>query len=278
VWWTSFVHDPDPAATTLERFRLTDRVAIVTGGGKGIGAAIAVAFAQAGADVAIAARTEADLHEVEARIVAAGRRALVYPADLTDLSVLPGLVERTVAELGRLDVLVNNAGGSVPQPFTSVRIDQFENGFHFDVIAAFELSRLAVPHLVEHPGASIINISSVIGRNNARATLVPGTVKAAQSQMTRLLAADLAPRIRVNAILPGAIETDALKGALDAMPAEIRRTMILRTPMRRNGTPEDIADAAVFLASPAASFITGKLLEVDGGAGSDLIAREVPDV
>jgi 7-alpha-hydroxysteroid dehydrogenase len=271
------VHDPEPT-TTLDRFRLTDRVALVTGGGKGIGAAIAVAFAQAGADVAITARTEPDLRRVAERIEAAGRRALVCPADVNDLSALSGLVERTAAELGRLDVLVNNAGGSVPKPFTAVRPDQFDAGFHLDVVAAFELSRLAVPHLLQHPGASIINISSVIGRNNARGTLVPGTVKAAQSQLTRLLAADLAPGIRVNAILPGAIETDALRGALRAMPDEIRRTMILRTPMRRNGTPEDIADAAVFLASPAASFITGKLLEVDGGAGSDLIAREVPDL
>jgi 7-alpha-hydroxysteroid dehydrogenase len=272
------VQDPQPATATLDRFRLTDRVALVTGAGKGIGAAIAVAFAEAGANVALAARTESDLERVAARIAETGRRALVCPADVSDVSRLPGLVERAAAELGRLDVLVNNAGGSVPKPFTAVSADQFESGFHLDIVAAFELCRLAVPHLLRNPGASIINISSVIGRNNARGTVVPGTVKAAQSQLTRLLAADLAPRIRVNAILPGAIETDALKGALAAMPDEIRRTMIERTPMRRNGTPEDIAGAAVFLASPAASFITGKLLEVDGGAGSDLIARTVPDL
>jgi 7-alpha-hydroxysteroid dehydrogenase len=202
----------------------------------------------------------------------------VHPADLRDLATLPQLVDHVVEEFGRLDTLVNNAGGSVPKPFTEVTVDQFEAGFHFDVLVTFELTRLATPHLLSGQGGSVINISSVIGRNAARGTLVPSTVKAAQSQLTRVLAADLAPRVRVNAILPGAIETDALRGMLDQMSPDIRATMLERTPMRRNGLPEDIATAAVFLASPAASWITGKLLEIDGAAAGDLIARVVPDL
>jgi 7-alpha-hydroxysteroid dehydrogenase len=142
----------------------------------------------------------------------------------------------------------------------------------------FELSRLAVPCLLDRGGGSIINISSVAGSKSTRAGLVHGTIKAAISHMTKMMAADLAPRIRVNAVLPGAIETDALKRYLGAMAPDIRRTMIERTAMRRNGRPEDIAPAVVYLASPAASWVTGKLLEVDGGASGDLIPKSEPDL
>jgi 7-alpha-hydroxysteroid dehydrogenase len=261
-----------------ERFALTGRVAIITGAGKGIGAAIATTFAEAGADVALTSRTEADLESVAEQVRSFGRRALVVPGDVNDVGFLAELVERTAAELGGIDVVVNNAGGSLSRPFLETSVHQLEKSFHFNVAVPFELSRLAVPHLLEREGASIINIGSVAGEHAVRGSLTHSLTKSAMGQLTRLTAAELAPRIRVNAVLPGAIETDALRGYLDDYGPEVREHMIARTAMRRNGVPEDIANAALFLASPAASFITGRLLMVDGSASSGLMPRELPDL
>jgi 7-alpha-hydroxysteroid dehydrogenase len=215
---------------------------------------------------------------VASEIRARHRRALVYPCDVNEVDRLPELVQATISELGRLDILVNNAGGSLSHQFLDTRVEQMEAAFHFNVSVPFELSRLAVPHLLEHDGSSIVNISSVASRNAVRANVVYGTAKAAFSHMTRLMAADLAPRIRVNAVLPGAVETDALRKYLDRFGDGVRRAMIERTRMRRNGLPEDIAHAALYLASPAASWVTGKLLEVDGGANEELIPKDIADL
>lgn len=267
-----------PHVPVLERFRLTDKVALVTGAGKGIGAAIALALAEAGADVALVARTEADLEEVATSVRAAGRRALVFPADLNDLSLVPTLLARIEAELGGLDVLVNNAGGSTSYPFLDTRVEHLEGSFHFNVSVPFELARLSVPMLLARGGGSIINISSVAGSKTTRGGLVHGTMKAALSHMTRMMAADLAPRIRVNAVLPGAIETAALARLLSRMDPSVRATMIERTPMRRNGVPDDIAPMVVYLASPAAEWVTGKLYDIDGSASADLIPKAIGDL
>jgi 7-alpha-hydroxysteroid dehydrogenase len=262
----------------VDQFMLTDRVALITGAGKGIGAAIARSFAEAGADVAIMARTKDDLEAVAGDVRARGRRALVYPADVSQVERLPELVAATVEMFGRLDIVVNNAGGSISHPFLDTRVEHLEAAFRFNVSVPFELSRLAVPHLLEQEGSSIVNISSVAGRNAVRANVAYGTAKAAFSHMTRLMAADLAPRIRVNAILPGAVETDALRKFLDRIGPDVRQTMFERTRMRRNGMAEDIANAALYLASPAAGWVTGKLLEVDGMAAEELIPKDVPDL
>jgi len=261
-----------------DQFLLTGRVAVVTGAGKGIGAASAVGLAEAGADVALVARTRADLEDVAEQVAARGRRALVLPADMNDLAGFPDLLDAVVGELGRLDVLVNNAGGSQSFPFTETTVRRLEAAFHFNVSATFELSRLAVPHLLAQPGAAIVNISSVAGSRATRGGLIHGTTKAAVSHMTRMMARDLAPRIRVNAVLPGAVETPALRGYLDAMGSDLRPVMVERTPMRRNGWPSDIAAAVLYLASPAASWVTGKLLEVDGDASADLVPKSIPDL
>jgi 7-alpha-hydroxysteroid dehydrogenase len=264
--------------SVLDQFRLTDQVAVITGAGKGIGAAIAVAMAEAGAHVALTARTRSDLDAVAEAVGGSGGRALVFPADVNDLDALPRFLDAAVATFGGVDIVVNNAGGSQSFPLLETRVEHLERSFHFNVSVSFELTRLAVPLLLERGGGSVLNISSVAGSKVTRAGLVHGTTKAAVSHMTRMMAADLAPRIRVNAILPGAIETDALRRYLSAMDPGIRATMIERTAMRRNGTPEDIASAAVFLASEAASWVTGKLLEVDGGASPDIIPKAVPDL
>jgi 7-alpha-hydroxysteroid dehydrogenase len=265
-------------ARVLQRFLLTDRVALVTGAGKGIGAGIALMLAEAGADVALVARTPRDLESVADGVRALGRRALVFPADLNDLTRLPALLQAVERELGGLDIVVNNAGGSASFPFLDTRVEHLESSFHFNVSVTFELSRLAVPLLLQREGASIVNISSVAGSRAWRGGLVHGTMKAAISHMTQLMAADLAPRIRVNAVLPGAVETAALQRFLDALDPAMREGMKQRTLMRRNGRPDDIAAAVMFFVSPAASWITGKLLEVDGAASADLVPMPIADL
>jgi 7-alpha-hydroxysteroid dehydrogenase len=259
----------------LDLFRLSDRVAIVTGGGRGIGAAIAVAYAEAGADVVIAARTKEQLDEVAENIHGAGRRALVVPCDVSEIEVLPSLVHQTIDAFGRIDVVVNNAGGSPPRPFLDTSARMMERAFHFNVTTAFELSKLAAPHLLE-TGGSIVNISSAIGRMRDRGFAAYGTAKAALAHMTRLLAADLAPKVRVNAIAVGSVATSALEVVLTN--DELRDKMVDGTPLKRLGQPEDIAAAALYLASPAGSFITGKVIEVDGGLEAPNLALGLPDL
>ncbi len=259
-------------------FNLEGRVALVTGAGKGIGAAISRIFAEAGADLAITARTQSDLEEVAKSIRELGREALVLPGDVNDLTFLQELVDETVRALGGLNVVVNNAGGSVSHGFMQTTVDQLEASFHFNVSVPFELTRLAVPHLLAQEGGNVINISSMAGQFASRGSLAHSLTKASLTQLTRLSAADLSPRIRVNAILPGAIETDALAGYLDMLGPKVREVMIERTAMRRNGRPDDIANAALYLASPAASWVTGKLIEVDGKSEDNLIPSDLPDL
>jgi len=259
-------------------FSLTGKVALITGGGRGIGAGIARAFADAGAAVALVARTPAQLDEVTDDIRSSGGQAIACPADVTELDGLPAVVERAVGELGQLDVVVNNAGGGDQwRPFLETTVEHLSTSFHFNALVPFELSRLAVPHLLDRPGASIINISSIAITKAVRGHIAYDAAKGALTYMTQSMAADLGPRIRVNAILPGATETPALREILDAADPSMREMMIERTRLRRNATVEDIGHAAVFLASPAASFVTGKLLEVDGGAVDELRQR-FPDL
>jgi 7-alpha-hydroxysteroid dehydrogenase len=259
-------------------FSLDGKVAVITGAGLGIGAAIAREFAAAGADVAVSARTASDLEAVAAEVRGLGRRAHVVAGDVNDLDVVGRLVDTTVDTLGRIDILVNNAGGSISRLFLDTTVEQLEHSFHFNVSVPFELSRLAVPHMLVRGGGVIVNIGSVAGRKAVRGSLAHSLTKASVAQLTRLMAAELAPRIRVNAVLPGAIETAALRRHLAAMDPAVREEMIRRTPMRRNGVPEDIAHAALYLAAPASEWVTGKLLEVDGAASDDLIPRELPDL
>jgi 7-alpha-hydroxysteroid dehydrogenase len=267
--------------TLLERFQLTGKVALITGAGKGIGAAIALAFAEAGADVALLARTVTDLEGVAEGVRSHGRRALVMPTDVIELAQLDPAVERTVGELGGIDIVVNNAGGAVPAPFMDTRAEHMEWAFHFNVSSPLELSRLCVPHLLARGGGAILNIGSMAGRHSSRGYLAYGTAKAAFAHATKLMASDLAPRIRVNAILPGAVETWALNwylGYMEEQGTPIRDTMIDRTLLQRNGTPEDVAAAALYLCSDASSWVTGKLLEVDGGWTFELLPRSIPDL
>ncbi|HEX5407095.1 MAG TPA: SDR family oxidoreductase [Pseudonocardiaceae bacterium] len=260
----------------LDRFRLTDKVAVVTGGGRGIGAATAVGLAEAGADVVIASRTASDLEAVAARITAAGRRAHVVVADMEDLAQVAALATTAKEEFGRLDIVVNNVGGAFPCPLLDTTPEFLESAFHFNVTTAHTLVRAATPLLLEQGGGSIVNISSVMGRVSGRGFLAYGTVKAALAHYTRLAATDLAPRIRVNAIAVGSVATSALQIVMDN--DEIRGRMEQATPLHRIGEAEDAAATVVYLASRAGGFVTGKVLEVDGGTEAPNLNLGLPDL
>ncbi len=261
----------------LDKFRLDDQVAVVTGAGRGLGAAIAVAFAEAGADVLIAARTQAQLEEVAEQVAATGRRAHIVVADLAHPESTASLAQQAVEAFGKLDIVVNNVGGTMPGPLLNTSTKDLKDAFTFNVGTAHALTTAAVPLMLEHSGGgSIINITSTMGRLAGRAFAAYGTAKAALAHYTRLSALDLCPRIRVNAIAPGSILTSALD--VVASNEALRDPMEKATPMRRLGDPTDIAAAAVYLASPAASYLTGKTLEVDGGLTFPNLDLPIPDL
>ncbi len=260
----------------LDLFAVKDKVAVVTGAGRGIGAATAVALAEAGADVVISSRTETDLAEVAKRVEDAGRRALVVPADLSELDAVAGLAAAADGEFGRLDIVVNNVGGTYPRPFLETDIDFLEEAFRFNVSTAHALTKAAVPVMLRGGGGSVVNISSVMGRVSGRGFLAYGTAKAALAHFTELAAFDLAPRIRVNAIAVGSVATSALDIVLTN--EEIRTRMEQATPLKKIGDAREIAATVLFLASAAGGFVTGKVLEVDGGTQAPNLDLGLPDV
>jgi 7-alpha-hydroxysteroid dehydrogenase len=261
----------------LDRFRLDDQVAVVTGGGRGLGAAIALAFAEAGADVVISSRTQSELEGVADQIRNTGRRAHVVVADLAHPDATAALAGSAVEAFGRLDIVVNNVGGTMPNLLLNTTTKDLKDAFTFNVLTAHALTIAAVPLMLEHSGGgSIINISSTMGRLAGRGFAAYGTAKAALAHYTRLAALDLCPRIRVNAIAPGSIATSALD--VVASNDEIRIPMEQATPMRRLGEPIEIAAAALYLASPAGAYMTGKMLEVDGGITAPNLDLPIPDL
>ncbi|BBX23798.1 short-chain dehydrogenase [Mycolicibacter terrae] len=261
----------------LDRFRLDNSVAVVTGAGRGLGAAIAVAFAEAGADVVIAARTRSQLETVAQQVEAVGRRAHIVAADLAHPEETAKLAGEAVEAFGKLDIVVNNVGGTMPNMLLTTSTKDLKDAFTFNVGTAHALTSAAVPLMLEHSGGgSVINITSTMGRLAGRGFAAYGTAKAALAHYTRLAAMDLCPRIRVNAIAPGSILTSALD--VVASNDELREPMEKVTPMRRLGEPADIAAAAVYLASPAGSYLTGKVLEVDGGLTFPNLDLPIPDL
>lgn len=247
----------------LDSFRIADQVAIVTGGGRGIGRAVALAFAEAGADVVVAARRPEVIEEVAEEIRARGRRALAVPTDVTVPEQLDALLARTIETFGRLDIVVNNAGGYPPTIALGLTDEELEASFHFNVTAAFHLSRAAAPHLARSGRGAIVNVSSAMSHLVDSGFVAYGATKAALNHMTRLLACEWAPKVRVNAVAAGATLTDAL--GLFTSAGDTLAKMEAMTPMGRLGQPEDIAAAVLYLASPAGGWVTGKVIEVDGG-------------
>jgi len=246
----------------LDRFKLDGKVAIVTGAGRGIGRACAEALAEVGADVACAARTAEQIADTAATVRSHGRRAIAVECDVTDRAQLERLVAETVRELGGIDIVVNNAGGWPPKGWQRTNEKFLEGAFRFNVTQAFLLSRMAIPHMRERGAGAIVNVSSAISRLIDPGFIAYGTSKAALNYLTKALAAEVAPVVRVNAIAVGAVDTSALR---PFMNEDLEAKMASMTPMGRIGRPEDIALMAIYLASSASSWVTGKIFEVDGG-------------
>jgi 7-alpha-hydroxysteroid dehydrogenase len=259
----------------LDRFRLDDRVAVVTGAGLGIGRGIALGLAQAGADVVLAARTRSDLEEVAALVERTGRRAFVVPTDVTDQAQLAQLVDAALREFGRLDIAVNNAGGAMPRAAMDTSEGFLERAFHFNVTAPFTLTKLAARAMVDTSGrGAVVNISSRSASMTQTSFAAYGAVKAALNRLTRNMAPELAPRVRLNAIDVGGVATRSLDIVLTD---DVLRTQFLaNTPMGRPGEPEDIACAVLYLVSDASSWVTGKVFEVDGGTEAPAMAVPAP--
>jgi 7-alpha-hydroxysteroid dehydrogenase len=256
-----------------ERFELTDRVAIVSGGGRGIGRAVALALAEAGASVVCAARTVSELDQVVEQAQAREGRALAVRCDVNATEQIDEVVARAYEAFGGIDILVNVAGGTLPSPVLQTSQQVLEDAFHFNVGTAFHFCRQVVPPMLERDGGAIVNISSALSHMVEKGFVAYGTAKAALNHMTRLLAYELAPRVRVNALAVGAVRTDALAPFL---AGDLERKMVERTPMGRLGTPEDVALAVLYLASPAASWVTGTVLEIDGGTVASNWPLELP--
>jgi NAD(P)-dependent dehydrogenase (short-subunit alcohol dehydrogenase family) len=250
---------------------LTDRVldrkiAVVTGGSKGIGRAIAVAFAEAGASVALAARGEDALADAAKEVERAGGEVVSVPTDVTDPVQVQTLVDRAVERFGTVDILVNNAGAA---PFFStidqIRMEGFEKYFRVNFMSAVHCTKAVAPLLLRKNDGCVLNVASVAGFIASPGLTYYASAKAALISFTRTVAKEWAANgVRVNALAPGWVETDLNEPARRMIP-QFNQGVLSSIPLGRWGKPEDVAGPALFLCSPAASFITGTVLIVDGG-------------
>ena len=248
-----------------DRMALTDRIALVTGASRGIGRAVAIGLAEQGADVAVLARNEDLLADVAAEIANRGRRAMVLVTDVTDPEAVQGSVQRMVTEFGAPTILVNNAGGnSFSRPLVATRFSGFDKVIQQNLYSTVHVSQAVLPHMLQAGSGSVINMSSVVALRGAPLMSHYAAAKAAVVALTESLAIECASSgVRVNALLPGWIETD-LTDFL-RVDENTSKAVLNRVPMQRWGTPEEIADVAVFLASDASRFITGQSIVADGG-------------
>jgi 7-alpha-hydroxysteroid dehydrogenase len=250
-----------------EDFRLDGKVAVVTGGGRGIGRGIAIGMAECGADVVVVARRQADVDAVAREIESRGQRGLGISADVMDWDAIPAVLDRVVDEFGGLDIMVNNAGGNLDRQMYAlpdISIDKFDEQLNLNMKTKFWGSQQAAKRM--NDGGSIINIISIAAHKPSPGFGVYSAANMGMISMTRTLAVELAPRqITVNCLAPGLIVTDMLVETLKVSTEQAHEMFNDDIPLGRTGTPEDCAAAAVFFASPAASWVTGQFIDVAGG-------------
>lgn len=248
----------------MHSFDLTGKVAVVTGGGQGIGEGIAKVYAESGAAVVVAARHVDRVQRVADEINASGGRAIAVPTDVTDRDALVALADAAIAEFGGLDIWVNNAGGStVRSPLVKLDASDWEACLSLNLTAVWAASVVASERL--NDGGSIINITSPAA---TRAVLGSGhysAAKAGVNALTLTMAMELAPRVRVNGVAPGMVPTEVMMTALDTDVEALETMAQKRIPLKRLGTPDDMGSTAVYLASDAGSWVTGQTLIVAGG-------------
>ena len=249
----------------LESLSLKGKVAIITGGGTGLGKAMTLAMARAGADIVVAARRPGPLEETADEVRALGRRALGVSTDVTDSRQVNDMVERTYAEFGKIDVLVNNAGLDVVfRPITEITDEEWRHGIDTNLTGAFYCSRAAVKFMQAQKSGKIINISSGFGFRGGRNYYIYGAAKAGVISLTQTLALSLAEdNIQVNCIAPGLYWT---RPAETEQAKEIKRMRGRFIPIGRVGDPEELGPICVFLASDASSYMTGVVINPDGGS------------
>lgn len=249
--------------------RLEDKIALVTGAGAGIGRAVAETFAREGAIVAVTDREVNAARDVADAIVKANGAASAHQVDVTDTPQVKALMQEIAAKHGRLDVLVNNAGVGERADFRHLTDEAWDRVWKTNLDGTVRCAREAFDLLKASGKASVINLSSVMATKHTRQMAVYSATKGAVAALTRSLAVEYAPYgIRVNALMPGYVET-ALIGRYISNPM-IAKALLTQTPLRRFGTPQDIANAALFLASDEAAYVTGASLNVDGGMGTTL--------
>ena len=254
----------------VSRFALTDKVAIVTGGGRGIGKGIALAFAEVGADVVVVARTVAEIEATATEIRRLGRKALAIATDVCQGDQVAAMVGKTMAEFGRIDVLVNNAGGGFRIPLLELSEGDWDALIRLNLTSVFLCIKAVGKIMVEQRMGSIINIASVAGLGAVPRVPAYAAAKAGVVSLTQTLGLDWGPcRVRVNAIAPGWIKTELTTAEGRFQVDEVERQKRLSTiPLGRQGEPSDITAAAIFLASDASEWVTGEILVIDGGPKS----------
>jgi NAD(P)-dependent dehydrogenase (short-subunit alcohol dehydrogenase family) len=247
-----------------DRFDLTEKVAVVTGGSKGLGKAIALGLAEAGADVVVASRTQGDLDLVADEIRKMGRGALAVATDVTDLPSIRNLAEQTMDRFGRIDILVNNAGQGMFMPFLQISEEQWDDIISVNLKGYFLCTKVIGKYMCKAKSGRIINISSIMGSSPTEFMVHYAASKGGIDAMTKSLALEWATRgITVNAIAPSFFATDMNRIALE--DEAISQVIMDRTPIRRWGQVEELVGLVVYLASDSSSFMTGAIIPLDGG-------------